>query len=917
MPIIFKLCFSFFIFLLSFKSLGQTDDFNQAQNGNAPSYNIEWINGILNSTHTTYFEGMSVPQRLIFTELPAGQVTLKIKFLAKKGDNHAYDFLTSWQQAYDAGAFYGGADNELQNLFIQQCQPNTSVSAEGQAVCASLSGSAFALNPEIPDVMGDGPFSGSPDIDGKITIYENSIKGATGFGNRTLEIKGSAAISNASVTFTGYDADYATYSIVWTNSAANTDILVRFAGHLAIGNGTGGYGAGLGAGSVNGGPYHFKFENLYNASNNAIFSGDQDNQIMSGAVQIPPSCGFENGTRGCPETTSFSFDYTSNTPNTSVTFSFLSNTANATFNSSGTAQTSTTLTTDGSGNVTVTVYPQTGGFTAGGNFRISAVSTAITCNQETSTVIESASVTASADPTTINLNAASHSSTLTALGTIDGVQDNSLFVSFTWAAVLDPGFDDGSAGLSSTSGATVTFTPTFAGSFKFRVTAVSATGCTATATVIVTVTAGGTCPANFTGPNSVCASTTGLVYSVDGPIPQFTHYDWSIVNNLATITSATHDVTSITVDAGTVDFVVRITVSFDNTNIASFTCDHPVSVHECGNNCSYTQGYYGGNGKSCDNGIIYNTPQEMLTHLLSIGGDIVIGNGGKSVTIPNSAAGVSALYSALPGGSTPTTLPAGNCNITTACWTAKVGNIGVYLTKQGKINNVLLSQTITLELNSRLNGGSLSSFPIEDGILTTLARNGCDGDPIPGTEQYFQFNTNVVAYLEGTNAATVAGLQQLAEDLLGGAKKPGDITTVNAVNYIVPTYAEVNSAVDVVNRAFDKCRASFGYSDPLVVARIIPTAIQQEAAALSVQAYPNPFTDKVRFTILSPVAGKAQLDVYNMLGQKLQTVYSGYVQAHMSQSVEFNIPARAQQNLIYILQVGNERLTGKLLKAGK
>ena len=34
---------------------------------------------------------------------------------------------------------------------------------------------------------------------------------------------------------------------------------------------------------------------------------------------------------------------------------------------------------------------------------------------------------------------------------------------------------------------------------------------------------------------------------------------------------------------------------------------------------------------------------------------------------------------------------------------------------------------------------------------------------------------------------------------------------------------------------------------------------------LTVTAYPNPFTDKVKFSIVSPVSGKASLDVYNMM----------------------------------------------------
>jgi hypothetical protein len=69
----------------------------------------------------------------------------------------------------------------------------------------------------------------------------------------------------------------------------------------------------------------------------------------------------------------------------------------------------------------------------------------------------------------------------------------------------------------------------------------------------------------------------------------------------------------------------------------------------------------------------------------------------------------------------------------------------------------------------------------------------------------------------------------------------------------------------------------------------------------------------VRFTIESKVSGQAQLEVFNMMGQKVGTVYSGFIQANKSQIVEYRTPAAAQQNLIFVLNINGERATGKLL----
>jgi hypothetical protein len=89
---------------------------------------------------------------------------------------------------------------------------------------------------------------------------------------------------------------------------------------------------------------------------------------------------------------------------------------------------------------------------------------------------------------------------------------------------------------------------------------------------------------------------------------------------------------------------------------------------------------------------------------------------------------------------------------------------------------------------------------------------------------------------------------------------------------------------------------------------------QTTASPLSVTAYPNPFTDKVTFTIASPVSGKASLDIYNLMGQKLHTVYQGYLFAGRGQVIEYNVPSAFKGALIYTLKVGNQQVNGKVIQ---
>ena len=89
---------------------------------------------------------------------------------------------------------------------------------------------------------------------------------------------------------------------------------------------------------------------------------------------------------------------------------------------------------------------------------------------------------------------------------------------------------------------------------------------------------------------------------------------------------------------------------------------------------------------------------------------------------------------------------------------------------------------------------------------------------------------------------------------------------------------------------------------------------QPTASPLSVSAYPNPFTDKVTFSIVSPVSGKASLDIYNIMGQKLHNVYQGYLFAGRGQVIEYSVPAIYKGSLIYTLRVGDQQVNGKIVQ---
>jgi hypothetical protein len=96
------------------------------------------------------------------------------------------------------------------------------------------------------------------------------------------------------------------------------------------------------------------------------------------------------------------------------------------------------------------------------------------------------------------------------------------------------------------------------------------------------------------------------------------------------------------------------------------------------------------------------------------------------------------------------------------------------------------------------------------------------------------------------------------------------------------------------------------------------TSVSMESTSTetTVKAYPNPFSDRIKFLVNSSVAGNGSLEIYNMMGQKVKTVYTGFINAG-SQTFELSMPAQQVANLVYVLRVADKKMTGKILQINK
>ncbi len=116
----------------------------------------------------------------------------------------------------------------------------------------------------------------------------------------------------------------------------------------------------------------------------------------------------------------------------------------------------------------------------------------------------------------------------------------------------------------------------------------------------------------------------------------------------------------------------------------------------------------------------------------------------------------------------------------------------------------------------------------------------------------------------------------------------------------------VSAATDCFNYTTNSC--------PTAKREAVTKKVQPMEKATKVIAYPNPYSDNVNFVIQSTVSGKGTLEVFNITGQKVATLFQGHVEAGVGRTVDYNVPEAGRTNLIYVFKVGKERVTGTLLQ---
>lgn len=253
----------------------------------------DWIGSIIQQSNSVYYEGMTVPQRLLFRDaaIVNGNHTISFTYQYTKAGIHAYDFLTTVNPklgiAQGNGSFTPGTPN---------LNPCGGLNGQDESTCLALNpSSATPIQIPIPNDAFDskdaGPtgqtdkenaFEALTSLDRYISAY---VRGGTiTFGTPTLVHSPAGANSDSGDTEVTITIPFTSNGCVQTQQS-DCDILLYFGGHLAVtGDGTAeSWGPGLGSSQISGGPYHIKSVKFDGTG------GSQDNQIKGADILLPPA----------------------------------------------------------------------------------------------------------------------------------------------------------------------------------------------------------------------------------------------------------------------------------------------------------------------------------------------------------------------------------------------------------------------------------------------------------------------------------------------------------------------------------------------------------------------------------------------------------------------------------------------------
>lgn len=202
----------------------------------------------------------------------------------------------------------------------------------------------------------------------------------------------------------------------------------------------------------------------------------------------------------------------------------------------------------------------------------------------------------------------------------------------------------------------------------------------------------------------------------------------------------------------------------------------------------------------------------------------------------------------------------------------------------------------------------LGNLVFKSSIFFTRESTDCDdpeAEPIIGTEVYYTM-PDCIMDLNG-GQPTVAYIYELANDALGGESVPcllGDITT----------------ALGIINDAMDECCFIYFYNGAPIASPISSNENEEEQADADVadvmmSISPNPFQDQVEIKYNLKTDSRVSLELYNLQGVKVYTIYEGEAKAGFEYALKFApIGNRGEQVFLVVLKSVYGATTRQIIK---
>jgi predicted transcriptional regulator len=215
------------------------------------------------------------------------------------------------------------------------------------------------------------------------------------------------------------------------------------------------------------------------------------------------------------------------------------------------------------------------------------------------------------------------------------------------------------------------------------------------------------------------------------------------------------------------------------------------------------------------------------------------------------------------------------------------------LANDASVKNNLLAQTIVLAINMGINE-SFRYFSLKGGYLRTegLVDCGVNGNKDGKINSYF-IDAKGLADVDGEPGITVNDVYMIANMYLAGK-------TYN--NFNIHTVADI---VETLNKSFEGCRSFKDFTDK---------APEIGGKANYVKVYPNPFVSFLNFEFVSPNAGSAEVEIWDMAGRLVNRTILGNVAAQEKITYRLSAVNLSYGQYIYKLKVGTWTEQGKVIR---